>query len=145
MIGAETVLPTLFGRIAAPGAVLAELRHPAAPAPVRAWADHHPAWLMAIPVGGPFPAELGDLGAGEREAIGLALRDQADLLLTDDRDAAREARRLGLVVVGTLGLLDRAAQRGLLDLAETFENLKATNFRYPPAVMEALLRRRRDG
>jgi Domain of unknown function (DUF3368) len=48
---------------------------------------------------------------------------------------------MGLQVSGTLGLLKRAAQRNLLDLAEAFTLLKKTDFRYRPEMMEALLAR----
>ena len=37
------VLPTLFGRVVAPVAVIAELGHPATPTVVRAWAADPPA------------------------------------------------------------------------------------------------------
>ena len=49
----------------------------------------------------------------------------------------------GLTVTGTLGVLDLAARRGLLDLAATFAKLRATNFRYPPEIMDALLAQHR--
>jgi predicted nucleic acid-binding protein len=34
----------------------------------------------------------------------------------DDREDVEEARRAGLSVTGTLGALDRAAEKGLVDL-----------------------------
>ena len=37
------VLPSLFGRVIAPPAVMAELQHPGAPTIVRAWAAAPPA------------------------------------------------------------------------------------------------------
>lgn len=46
----------------------------------------------------------------------------------DDRAGVAEARSLGFAVTGTPGVLDRAARRGLLDLAAAFAALKATNF-----------------
>ncbi|MBV9938409.1 MAG: DUF3368 domain-containing protein [Acidobacteriaceae bacterium] len=39
-----------------------------------------------------------------------------------------------------MGLLARAAQRGILDLADAFDKLKRTNFRYRQEVMDALLK-----
>ena len=42
-------------------------------------------------------------------------------------------------VTGTLGVLDRAARRGLIDLAAALTRLKATNFRCRPEIMDALL------
>ena len=57
----------------------------------------------------------------------------------DDRAGVAVAYRYGLAVTGTLGVLDLAARRGLVDLATAFTKLKATNFRYPTGVMDALL------
>ena len=56
------------------------------------------------------------LDSGEHDAILLVLRLKADLVLMDDREGVDEARRLGLAVTGTLGVLDRAAERGLIEL-----------------------------
>jgi hypothetical protein len=38
-----------------------------------------------------------------------------------------------------LGILDLAVQRGLIDLASAVARLKATNFRYRPEILDALL------
>ena len=40
---------------------------------------------------------------------------------------------------GTLGVLARAAQRDLINLEAAFLRLKATNFRYRPEILDALL------
>jgi predicted nucleic acid-binding protein len=42
-------------------------------------------------------------------------------------------------VTGTLGVLDRAAQHRLIDLADAFNRLKATSFRYRSEMLDALL------
>jgi len=44
-----------------------------------------------------------------------------------------------LTVTGTMGLLARAAKRGMLDLGDAFSRLKRTNFRYRQDIMDALL------
>ena len=63
----------------------------------------------------------------------------ADLLLMDGREGVLAARNKGLTVTGTLGLLGLAAQHGLIDLAEAFDRIKRTNFRYRQSTMDALL------
>jgi predicted nucleic acid-binding protein len=57
----------------------------------------------------------------------------------DDRAGVAVALRQGLAVTGTFGLLDLAARRRLIDLADAFTRLKATSFRYRPEIMDALL------
>jgi predicted nucleic acid-binding protein len=84
------------------------------------------------------------LDAGERAAIELAVALRAELLLMDDRDGVRVARRIGLAVTGTIGILDMAAHRGLLDLADGFARLRRTSFRCPDEIMANLLTGNRE-
>jgi predicted nucleic acid-binding protein len=84
------------------------------------------------------------LDEGERAAIALATSIGADLILMDDRAGVAVAYQRGLAVTGTLGVLDLAARRGLLDLATAIARLKATSFRYPPELIEALLAQHRE-
>ena len=46
-----------------------------------------------------------DLDLGEAESIGLALELGADLLLLDEKEGRRHAQRLGLKVLGVVGVL----------------------------------------
>jgi predicted nucleic acid-binding protein len=89
------------------------------------------------------------LDEGERAAIELAIRIGADLILMDDRDGVTAARDRGFAVTGTLGILDLAARRDLIQLDEALARLRATSFRCRPEFMEALLAqhaaRRKDG
>jgi predicted nucleic acid-binding protein len=64
---------------------------------------------------------------------------KADLLLMDERAGAREARRLGLTVTGTLGVLVRGAERGFVELALALGKLQQTNFRVAPEMIQQLL------
>jgi predicted nucleic acid-binding protein len=82
------------------------------------------------------------LDEGERAAIALAGAVGADLILMDDRDGVAFARSKGFAVTGTLGVLDLAAQRGLIDLAQAFTRLKATSFHYRQGLLDALLAQR---
>ena len=56
------------------------------------------------------------------------------------REARREAVRLGLAVSGTIGILERAAENGLLNLEAAFARLTATNYRIDRRYWEALQR-----
>ena len=79
------------------------------------------------------------LDPGERAALALGLSLHATLILVDDRKAVAVAIQKGFEVTGTLGLLIRAAQDGLLDFPSALERLKATNFHYRQELLTALL------
>jgi len=82
-----------------------------------------------VPFNEPDDASLKGIDAGEMAAIQLAAYLHADLLLMDDRKGVSAAERKGLRVTGTLGILDLAARRGLIDLPATIDRLRETNFR----------------
>ena len=137
------VLPQLFGKIFVPDAVHKELCHPAAPLAVREWAAHPPDWMEVTEVSVSNDTALQSLDDGERAAISLAELLHADLILMDERKGTSAALSKGFEVTGTLGVLDLAARRGLVNLSEAFARLKTTNFRYPPKIMDALLKQRK--
>jgi predicted nucleic acid-binding protein len=145
LIGAIEVLPRLFERVFVPEIVHAELRHAHAPATVRRWAEAVPSWITVVPMPTVQDADLRFLDAGERAAIALAAEICADFLLIDERAGVAAARARGLEVTGTLGLLERAAQRGLTDLPTAFAALKATNFHVRQELLDALLARHKLG
>jgi len=58
------------------------------------------------------------LDPGERSTFAHALTLRDALVLADDEDARTEARRLGLTVRGTIGVLVEAYRRSLLTLPE---------------------------
>ncbi len=62
----------------------------------------------------------------------------------DDREGVAAAQAEGFGAIGTLGLLDRAAHRGLIDIAAAIARLKATNFRVRPRMLDALLAEHRE-
>ncbi len=130
-IGQIDLLPELFGKIFVPVAVYNELTHPTAPTQLRQWANKRPDWLEISSVAHVYDKVLSTLaGLGERDAILLAMSLHADLILIDERKATKAALNKGFDVTGTLGILRVAAQRNLVDLADCFERLKKTNFRY---------------
>jgi predicted nucleic acid-binding protein len=56
-----------------------------------------------------------DLGRGEAESIALALELNADLILLDEEEGRHAAQRLGLRVMGVVGILLEAKASGAID------------------------------
>ena len=137
VIKAEQLLPDLFGEILLPPAVVAELRHPNAPALVREWATYLPSWAVERSPTGPIPNLNAD--PGETEAIALA-KELHGALLTDDEQAARIARTLGIPVFGTLGVLQRGHARSQIDITDALDALAKTNYRHTAALFERVVR-----
>jgi len=140
LIGLDEILHQLFGRVLLPGAVFDELGSSGAPEKVRAWISAPPEWIEVRRLPSPGP-ELAHLDPGEREAIGLAAQIGPSLLLLDEARARDAAIHRGLHVVGTLGLLDRAAAAGLIDLQDALTRLRQTTFRASPKLLEVLAKR----
>jgi predicted nucleic acid-binding protein len=141
------LLRALFGRVILPFAVAGELIALRSPSAVRYWACNPPAWVGLHATPGGFDADplLKGIDAGEKAAIALASTVNADLLLMDDRRGVKAARRIGLRVTGTLGVLELAAQSGLVDFAQAVDRLRRTNFRVPEVLIDALLDKLRKG
>jgi predicted nucleic acid-binding protein len=135
------ILRNLYGRIVIPHAVLVELEDAESPNVVRDWAGRSPDWVeVRIPVR-ELGGQLTHLGAGEKDAILLAEEIGADLLIIDERAGYTEAENRGLLVTGTLGVLEKAADLGLINLTEVVSRLLGTNFRIRRNIVETLLRR----
>jgi predicted nucleic acid-binding protein len=78
-------------------------------------------------------------GAGERAAIALA-RERNLPLLCDDEAARRTARREGLLVSGTLGVLQQAHARRLIEIVPVMEKLLgSTNFYLSDTLAQRIL------
>lgn len=139
LCGAESILPQLFHRVVIPPTVYRELQQPNTPSLVRQWAAAMPAWVVVQ-----TPKEMNldlNVHAGELEAICLAKEIHADAVLMDDRAGRNAATHCGLFVVGTLGVLELAAARKLIDLPKTIERLRQTNARLDAELIQAVLER----
>lgn len=139
LIGEITLLAHLFGEIIIPQAVLEELQQTGTPEVVKTWIDAYPNWLKVQNV--TIIDQTIGLGAGECEAISLAIEINADLVLIDDRKARKMAIERGLNIAGTINILESAAKRDLIKLAKVFEQLEKTNFRISPDLLAEILKR----
>lgn len=125
-IGHVGALPTLFGQVVIPPQVAEELARPARPASVRSLIATPPVWLVQR---SPLSVEpIPNLHPGELAAISLARELKADLLLIDETRGRQAAAARHIPFAGTIGVLELAAERDLLDLASAFATLKTTDF-----------------
>ena len=83
-----------------------------------------------------------ELGAGESEAIALAAETRSDVLLMDEHKGRTIAARLGLKVVGSLGILILAKHRGVLPAVRPVMDalVHESGFRVSQSVFERALR-----
>ncbi len=85
--------------------------------------------------------DLPNLGAGEREALSLAITIPDSLVILDDALARSYAQQLNLSMTGTLGVLLKGKQSGYVGaLTPLLDKLNALNFRLSPATRTAVLR-----
>ncbi len=72
-----------------------------------------------------------NLGAGESEAIALASENETDYIILDDRKARDIATGLSLSVIGTVAVLNKAAQKRIIkDFQKVLKDLKNAGFHY---------------
>lgn len=138
-IGHADVLPALFESVAIPTEVSRELSRPRTPEVVRAFVSNPPTWLT---IQEPATVEaIERLDPGECAAISLARELRADFLLIDEKPGRRAAAQRGLSVIGAIGILERAAEQGLLDLRLAIDRVRATGFRVSDELLDQVLRR----
>ncbi len=128
------LLPTLFEPVMVPPKVQEEFGISVA------WLTvEHPqntALVMAL-------SQLVD--AGEAEAIALALEHKTALVL-DDRKARHVARRLGIPIIGTIGILVRAKRQGALSsIRPQLEALKHAGLHLTPELEQEALHLANEG
>jgi predicted nucleic acid-binding protein len=106
-IGQLPLLQKLFGEVVVPPSVARE----AAPS-----LSTLPPWILVRGLAQPLDPRIDvtSLGAGETEALGLALEVAAEWVILDDLRARVLARRLGVPILGTAAVLCEAKRRGFL-------------------------------
>jgi predicted nucleic acid-binding protein len=78
---------------------------------------------------------------GEASAIALAQEIKSNYLIIDDLQARKLAIKLGLNIIGTLGVLLRAKQLGLIEsLKLVLDEVTKTNFRISGALIQQILK-----
>jgi uncharacterized protein len=129
------LLTLLFKQVHIPSAVLEELQHLGAPDRVRVWSRTPPEWVT-VHSALAITSELQHLDAGEQQALALAHKLKAYLILIDEWRGRGVARRLGFEITGTLGVLALAHRRGWIDADAKLDVLiTATDFRISEQVV----------
>lgn len=78
---------------------------------------------------------------GEASAIALYAEMKGAVLVLDDLQARKLARKLEFKVTGTLGIIARARTEGVIDSVKPIiEKIRHTNFRFSEEVFTAILK-----
>jgi hypothetical protein len=112
LIGELDLLRLLYDQVVVPSAVEAEVLAGGRDGLGRSDLQQA-SWLRVASLQDPRRADLlADLDRGEAEVLALAQEMNADLVIIDERLARLHAKRVGLTLTGTLGVLLRAKQLG---------------------------------
>jgi predicted nucleic acid-binding protein len=148
-LGLVEYLPDLYDEIVIPQSVLQELSNLGSPLVVRDWAYSSPDWVIVRSVGALDPTLPPRLGAGEREAISLAIELHAGMLLIDDLPGRNAAEERGLSITGTLTILLQISLLSGIDFETKLAELVQLGFRASESILErireAFLKNRQSG
>jgi predicted nucleic acid-binding protein len=137
-VGQLDLLSALYTTILVPEAVWREVTEAGAGRP-GARELLATSWTTRVPLDPPPDRLLTEeLGAGEAEAIALAVQREAQLLLMDDRRARRVAElAYRLRVKGAAGILVAAKRRGLIAAVRPlFELMRVHGYYLSPRLIE---------
>jgi predicted nucleic acid-binding protein len=101
------------------------------------------AWMTPVVVSPPIHPLIAAAGLdpGEAEALSLAIERPGHSVLVDERRARRTAKALGLPVIGTVGLVVRAKNDGLIgSIRPILEALVRKRFFLSDSLIEDALR-----
>jgi predicted nucleic acid-binding protein len=140
-LGQLDLLRHLFGTVVLPAELLAECRHPNAPAELQnALSDVLPAFIKVQQVTQNLP-ETAALDSGEAAPISLAWQHRPDALaLIDERTGRAIARALGLRVRGLLALLADGHRQQFLDFDACNAMLQQHGFRAASPLLQSFRR-----
>jgi len=86
-----------------------------------------------------------ELDEGEAAAIAHAVENDADLLLVDEREGRRVARRHDLDVTGVVGVLLRGAHDGSVDIERELDALRDAGFWLSDELYAEIVESAREG
>ncbi len=141
LIGQLDLLRKLFGEVLIPQAVEDEILKGGA-SEVGVTELREASFIRMTRLSDPGRADLlSDLDRGEAEIIALSQEANADLVIIDERLARQHAKRLGLKLTGTLGILLEAKRKGYLtSVKPLIEQLVQHGIRLSDTVVAEALR-----
>lgn len=104
-------------------------------------------WIKTISVHDKLAVDvlLDEMDLGEAETIVLARELQADLVLMDEKKGRRKLAQMGLTKIGTVGILLKAKQEGLLpQIAPDLLKLRKQGFSISQPVIDEVLKEARE-
>jgi predicted nucleic acid-binding protein len=129
-IGELPLLQKLFGEIIITEEVSKEFGAPL------------PEWIKILTVVNTAEKKLLSvlLDKGEASSIALALEIVDSILIIDEKKGRRIARELGLITIGTLGVILKAKEKGLIEsIANLIKQLELAGFYLSQNLKEKLL------
>jgi predicted nucleic acid-binding protein len=87
-----------------------------------------------------------EIDQGEASAIALSLEKKNTLLILDDLQARKLAKKLNLPYTGTLGMIARAKREGKIpSVLPVIEKIRKTNFRFSEEVYSEIVKAAGEG
>jgi predicted nucleic acid-binding protein len=106
------------------------------------YGDGLPHWIRVIPVSDKKYQEFLEtqIDKGEASAIALAKEFEDSLLIIDDLKARKLAVKLNLKITGTLGIIHKAKQLGIIkNVKPLIDKILQTDFRISPKIIDEFL------
>jgi hypothetical protein len=104
-------------------------------------------WIETVKVKDRLAVEvlLDELDLGEAETIVLAREMSADWVLMDEKKGRRKLSQLGIQKIGTVGILLKAKEAGLLPIIRPdLEQLRQQSFSISQRVIDAVLQQAKE-
>jgi len=101
-----------------------------------------PSWVEVRPVMDKTLQEVfkETVDQGEASAIALAMETSNSILIIDDLKGRKLASKMALNFIGTLGLLVKAKEYGVISAVKPYiEKIQATDFRVSPSLVDLVL------
>jgi len=130
-IGSLDLLHQVFGEILITDIVAKEFGHSI------------PEWIQVCPPNSILQKGLLNiLDAGEASAITLATELKYSLLIIDESKGRKIAKKMGLAITGSLGILIIAKRKGhISSVKAVIERIERTNFRISPKIIQRILQK----